>query len=310
MSGSDCAAGSLQIGCHYIVTLLGYVALMMKTYHVWGIRRSGNHAIIGWIREHVGTPYVHFNDIQDPRDPLTPSGVSVSGVPAWRYKRGLLRKLRHYYRSRNQATFAGSDPSVDYEGLIALPGLACRIFSYEDRCVTNDGALAVGVFGEIRRSVLLLRDPFNLFASLLKAGYFDAQLDALPAIYASHAETFLHQEDAGVIGINYNEWFQNAAYRISVASDLGFDTDGSPYDDVPSNGGGSSFEGRAYRGQASQMDVFGRWRHVAEHPDFRRLIEAPCVRAAAEAIFPELASEVYDRVRPSYPMRKVRNSSP
>jgi hypothetical protein len=273
----------------------------MYTYHVWGIRRSGNHAIIGWILKHVGAPFVHFNDIQDPHDPLTPGGVTVLGVPGWRYKRGLLRKVRHYLPTRNKATFAGSDPSVDYAGLAALPGLSCRVFSYEDKVVTNADELRdVPAPGETRRSVLLLRDPFNLFASLLKAGCFSRQLDELPAIYAHHAEEFLRQEQTGLVGINYNEWFQDADYRISIARKLGFDTDGAPYDDVPSNGGGSSFSGQTYRGRASRMDVFGRWRQVAEHMEFQRLVDSPQVRAAAETIFPALAEEVYCALRPSH----------
>lgn len=255
----------------------------MYTYHVWGIRRSGNHAIIGWILEHVGTPFVHFNDVQDVHNPLTPSGVTVSGVPAWRYKRGALRKVVHFFRSRRQARFAGADPSVDYEGLLAIPELACRVFSYEDRPVANvDGV-----------RVLLLRDPFNLFASLLKAGYFEECLDELPEIYAGHAESFQQRKEIGVVGINYNEWFQDTHYRVAVARRLGFQTDGTPYNDVPWNGGGSSFSGQTYSGQASQMDVFGRWRLVAKRADFQRLIAAPRVRAAAEALFPALASEVY-----------------
>ena len=269
----------------------------MYTYHVWGIRRTGNHAIIGWILQHVGAPFVHFNDIQDARNPLTPSGVRLAGIPAWRYKRGLLRKIRHF-PARNEASFAGSDPSVDYESLAALPRLSCRVFSYEDQHVMNtEAAPVIAVPGETRKTVLLLRDPFNLFASLLKAGYFEGRLDELPVLYASHAEEFLRQEQTGLIGINYNEWFQDPAYRISVARRLGFETDGSPYDDVPPNGGGSSFSGQAYRGRASRMNVFGRWHHVAGHMQFQRLVETPQVREAAEAIFPVLAREVYGTLR-------------
>jgi hypothetical protein len=273
----------------------------MYTYRVWGIRRSGNHAVIGWILKHMGEPYVHFNDIQVPRDPLMPGGVSISGLPVWRYKRGLLRKIRHSFRPRRKTTFAGSDPYIDYERLAALSGLRCRVFSYEDKLVTEfDEVLDVAVPGETRRSVVLLRDPFNLFASLLKAGLFTLRLDELPAIYARHADEFLRQQETGLIGINYNEWFQEPRYRISIARRLGFDTNGAPYDDVPSQGGGSSFSAREYRGQASRMDVFGRWRHAAEHADFQRLINAPQVRAAAETIFPMLAREVYRTSRRSH----------
>lgn len=260
----------------------------MRTYHVWGIRRSGNHAIIGWLLKHVGAPYVHFNDIQDVRNPLTPSGVVVSGAPAWRYKRGLLRKARQFFRSRSHGIFAGSDPTVDYRKLAALPGLACRVFSYEDKPVTS-----------ARPGVLVLRDPFNLFASLLKAGYFTRPLEELPVIYASHAEAFLCQKETGIVGVNFNEWFQSAGYRISIASRLGFETDGEPYDEVPANGGGSSFSGRTHRGQASRMDVLGRWRDSADRADFRRFINEPRVRNAAEAIFPDLADEVYGTLRPA-----------
>src|SRR6185369_12562675 len=169
--------------CHRGVANARYGA-HMHTYHVWGIRRSGNHAIIGWILKHVGAPFVHFNDIRDSSNPLTPSGVHVEGIPAWRYKRGLLRKARHYFVARNGARFAGSDPSVDYEGLASLPGLSCRIFSYEDQPVVRTEAPSIAVSRESRNTVLLLRDPFNLFASLMKAGYFDGRLDELPALYA------------------------------------------------------------------------------------------------------------------------------
>jgi hypothetical protein len=163
--------------------------------------------------------------------------------------------------------------------------------------MNTEAASAVAVPGETRKTVLLLRDPFNLFASLLKAGYFNGRLDQLPALYASHAEEFLRQEQTGLIGVNYNDWFQDRRYRISVARRLGFETDGTPFDDVPPNGGGSSFTGQAYRGQASRMNVFGRWRHVADHLHFRRLVETAEVRAAAEAIFPTLAREVYRALR-------------
>jgi hypothetical protein len=271
-----------------------------------GIRRSGNHAIIGWILKHNGTPSIHFNDVQDPRNPLTAGGVSVADVPAWRYKRGVLRKIRHYLRASNQAMFAGSDPSVDYEGLATLPWLRCRVFSYEDRRVTQpDLASKLAMPGEICTTVVVLRDPFNLFASLLRTGWGNVRLEELPAMYVSHAREFLHQEDRGFVGINYNEWFQDASYRISSARRLGFETDGLPHDDVPWNGGGSSFSGQHYRGQASQMDVFGRWRHVADQQQFRRLVEAPQVRAAAEAIFPALSSEVYRTLSDRHPMRFV-----
>lgn len=260
----------------------------MRTYHIWGIRRSGNHAIIGWLLRHVGAPFVHFNDIQDPCNPLTPGGVVVSGVRAWRYKRGLLRQARQFFRSRNEAMFAGSDPSVDYEKLASLPGLACRVFSYEDKPVSS-----------ARPGVLVLRDPFNLFASLLKAGYFTRPLEELPATYASHAKEFLRQKETGIVGVNFNEWFQSSDYRVSTARRLGFDTDGAAYDEVPANGGGSSFSGRTHRGQASRMDVLGRWRDSAEHVDFRTLINDPRVRSAAEEIYPELANEVYRAQRPA-----------
>jgi len=272
----------------------------MFTYDVWGIRRSGNHAIIGWLLNHVGTPFIHFNDIQDPWNPLTPGGVRVAGVPAWQYKRGLLRKARQFFRSRREATFAGSDPSVDYERLATLSGLACRVFSYEDKLVTGSSeALGAAMPGETRKSVLLLRDPFNLFASLLKAGYFSRPLDELPGIYARHAEAFLLQHETGIIGVNYNEWFQNADYRVSTAHRLGFDTNGAPYDEVPPNGGGSSFSGRARRGQASKMNVLSRWRHFAEHAQFARLVSESCVREAAEVLYPELAEAVYRTLRPA-----------
>ena len=213
----------------------------MCTYHVWGIRRSGNHAVIGWILENRGSPYVHFNDIQDPRDPLTPGGVHVSGVPMWRYKRGVIRKVRYGIFARDRSMFAGSDPSLDYRGLAAVPGLACRVFSYEDKEPIEARAASSALTAQgVSKTILVLRDPFNLFASLLKAQCFSRRLDELPSVYQRHAEKFLRQEEIGVVGVNYNEWVRHAEVRMTIARKLGFQTDGSAYDHVPHNGGGSS----------------------------------------------------------------------
>jgi hypothetical protein len=279
----------------------------MYTYHVWGIRRSGNHAVIGWILKNRGTPHVHFNDIPDPRNPLAPGGVDVAGLPMWRYKRGLPRKIRHRFFARHHSSFAGSDPSVDYRGLASTPGLACRVFSYEDKLPTQaHGESCVAAPGEVCVSVLLLRDPFNLFASLLKAGVFSRELNELPALYTAYTEQFLRRDETGVVGINYNEWVQNPGYRISTARRLGFETDGSAYDHVPPNGGGSSFSGQSFAGRGSRMDVLGRWRHAATNEDFRRLIRAPQVRSVAVTMFPALAQEVYDTLSSE---RNVRHTA-
>jgi hypothetical protein len=276
----------------------------MYTYHVWGIRRCGNHAVIGWILKNSGPPYVHFNDIQDPRNPLTPGGVIVSGVPMWRYKRGILRKIRYRFLAPDRSSFAGHDPSLDCRGLAALANLTCRVFSYEDKFLAEvDGVSSVAVPREVSKRVFVLRDPFNLFASLLRSGYFNRKLEELPALYCSHAEEFLRHDGTRVVGINYNDWVQDPAYRIATARSLGFQSDGSAYDSVPFNGGGSSFEGRSFMGKASQMDLFGRWRHMAGDESFRRLIWAPEVHAIAMKIYPTLAREVYGTLSQSLPAR-------
>ena len=277
----------------------------MHTYHAWGIRRCGSHAIIGWILHNIGSPYVHFNDIQDPHDPLTPGGVNVSGVPMWRYKRGLLRKIRYRYLARDRSSFAGADASLDYEGLAAIRNLSCRVFSYEDKFfAAADDTCGGGVAGDVCKSILVLRDPFNLCASLLRSGYFSRGLDELPALYCNHAEAFLRGDRAHVVGLNYNQWVRDRAYRISAARRLGFETDGSPYDSIPANGGGSSFSGQSYSGKASQMNLFGRWHPMVASEEFCRLVCAPQVHEVAMTIFPALASEVYDAIPRRFSQRR------
>lgn len=119
--------------------------------------------------------------------------------------------------------------------------------------------------------VLLIRDPFNLFASRImcrdksinfKAGHHTRQA---VAFWLEHAITACAAEALDVDVLNYNTWVQSPAYRKQWTEEVlqvPFTDSGINY--IPSNGGGSSFDGLNFQHKANKMDLFNRWKTIPE----------------------------------------------
>ena len=160
--------------------------------------------------------------------------------------------------------------------------LDCYIFNIEDapmskvdRLISRNSKI-VG-FRKSKRAlrILILRDPFNLFASRLqwtmnlakqkkrykkmlmkgkpfgakRANYIGnvgwADKDAV-VMWKKHAKAFLKGREAfgkniDTVCINYNEWFVSGKYRSEILTSIGIKPNSSAYMHVPRYGGGSSF---------------------------------------------------------------------
>ena len=149
------------------------------------------------------------------------------------------------------------------------------------------------VGGSSRRiDVLILRDPYNLFASRLAAGVSVLTPQLAARVWCQHARQFLGRRRylEQPICINYNRWASSAAYRRSVSEHLGLDFDDRSAHHVPSCAGGSSFDGLAYDGAATGMRVFDRWRRYAHDPHYLSLFTGE-TRTLAHAIYGQLAAD-------------------
>lgn len=240
-------------------------------FRVVGMSRSGNHAIINWIISQLQGRYCFLNCAEPKTNPF------FTARPLEQDK-----TYRVNYQDFDlEAERRGDFSKKDY-----------LIHSYED-CflgMLNNKAFDEqhdSFLGPSRRKedIIILRDPFNLFASRKKSGLFNRKKGAknkpvtpLTAVriwkqhareaigekkYLRHKRTF----------INYNLWTYDYGYRKNIAAALGLHFTDTGIEDVSSCAGGSSFDGLKFTNQAKSMKVLERWKHYADDPDYINIFD-------------------------------------
>jgi len=207
---------------------------------VIGLQRSGNHAIIGWLSSLFERP-VHLNDL--PHD--------------------------FFCRTENVT----ENPAFAKAG--------CCILSFEDTRRPGAGPLLnVGNLDSSRLSefdchvVYLLRDPYNLWASRVKAKEAgkltcSARLEPFMREWTDLARLCVAQPDAFIL---YNSWFGSQAYRRQVCARLGGRYSERTLGEVTGAGGGSSFDGASRPSIRTILGNLGYYRSAAFR---RRLFRQP-----------------------------------
>jgi len=231
-----------------------------KAIVMTGISRSGNHAVLDWIcSQHTGNVeyrnnlIAHYSNryIHNPSD---------TAIPKRWYS------LPNCERAGNEAT------NVD-----------TFIYSYE-----NQNAKSFDVFPAVHSGqtikALLIRDPFNLMASqkaqvdrgnkfwFYKTCTDDgvvnpSKLHKFYTMWMSHYELSKNKD---IVTILYNKWATSLEYRNLIAEKIGVDSRCDlSMNDVPSNGGGSSFDGCLLDGSATKMNVMERWKTCSDYRWYR-----------------------------------------
>lgn len=227
-----------------------------------GMRRTGNHAVFEWIKGQTHGQIKSLNNLE----------VNVN---PYRYK---YEHLRDFY-PEHEGVIRKLQPFAKGE-FVTLDWL---FYSYEDHDLDKifssfferNHDLYVGKTQK-RFDVLILRDPFNLFASRLKSNMVPVKnsLKTATDLWIEYAREFLgetHYLTHNPIRINYNEWFQSRDYRAELAQQLDIPFTDAGIDTVNGCGGGSSFEGRQYVGNAQAMPVLQRWQKYREDPLYRQI---------------------------------------
>lgn len=192
---------------------------------LYGMKRSGNHAFIRWLRSdadlfHINNPFFVGLHIREP---------DFYGFPI-EYRSFLERYVSKKFR---EFGFRRVPPLISVEDFpVAFP-----FFS--------------GL--ESARKIVLVRDPENLFASRIKKG-FSSERFPYPAsmndvmtraitVWMEHAEALLSSEKSGeaIIGVYYDKWIVDAAYREDLARRLGLAQCPPLPSERTSEGDGSSF---------------------------------------------------------------------
>lgn len=248
-----------------------------------GMSRSGNHFITEWILQQISGRYCFLNCAEGKSNPFHTARPLEDG-----------------------ASFRTNIPDFDLEreGAGALARKDYLIHSYEDSFLAHACSRSfderhdafVGASGR-RIDLLVLRDPFNLFAS---RAHWGSPLCPRTAarMWKQHAKAFVgrspHLRQEKLL-VSYNAFVRSSDYRRDVARALGLDFSDRGLGRVARCGGGSSFDGTAFDGHAWRMPVFERWRRMAGDPGYRSLFD-PEILALSRKIFAD-RSLPHDQLR-------------
>lgn len=167
----------------------------------------------------------------------------------------------------------------------------CALFGIEEHPVSAID-IAYSKHAQAINKVVILRDPYNLFASRIKHYHlFDApSFNGSFATYnwIDYANYFLDPPD-NVAAVSYNQFIADRDYREQVVKKLGADfnseNDFKYMNKVDGSiSGGSSFDGKRYDGAGAKMKITQRWECYKDNPSYRNLFTDE-IKELSEKIF-------------------------
>lgn len=258
-----------------------------------GLSRSGNHAIINWLLAHMEGRTCFLNCVQPQENPFATVRALGSGP-------GVACNYRPFdLAGERRGVFSQKD---------------WLLYSYEDcfitmvcsRCFERRHDEFLGR-SQARTDIVILRDPFNLFASRLRSAYRGVTPLTAVRIWKQHARQVLGRQQLFTqphLSILYNRWVSDTDYRRQLAEKLDLRFSDAKFQRVASTAGGSSFDGLQFDGAAHRMSVLDRWQHYIDEPAFLNLFDEELLELSA-AIFGELSASAAVRSR----LKRVRRHS-
>lgn len=249
-------------------------------------RRSGQHAIINWLRNQINGRYCFLNNCDVGDNPFI--------------------KCQRESSLFNNSVIERSWAFWEQEKRGRLSKKGVLIYNYEDKSILDVAsedfeAHRQDWLGESSRQtdILIMRDPFNLMASRFRWIYecgFMFNADDFTRIlktWKEHAHEFLGETNhlKQKLTISYNRWFCDLSYRKEIAENLGFRWNDDGMHEVAKWGPtvtGGSFDGLDYDGKAGQMKVLERWKKFADDPQYVRLFQDQEVFELSKRIFGEI----------------------
>lgn len=288
-----------------------------REFRVVSLQRMGHHAVVSWIISMCPGFTCYLNNMFPGRNPF-----QVDKERYMHFGKGVktssLDKIRLFFINNDAKRFHGTkllkelsrvflkDKKRLFDFLWSFLKKDYLIYSYEDRrlrdvCSDEFGSLHDRYLGRSseRVDILVLRDPFNFFASRMKweerGGRCCYHLisDAvsrlqLIELWKEYAREFLGETNFlknKKLAVNYNEWFSSVQYRQSIAQELGLEYSDQALDAVHGVGLGSSFSGFDMSGSARKLKVSERWRHFVKNRTYREIFYDKELLGLSRSIF-------------------------
>jgi len=226
---------------------------MRTLWIVAGMRRSGIHAVVNWIKTAIdttGEPHVLLNNVR---------------------LRTLNRKDSNVIFSQSFVSSASANEHI--------------LVVFEDKRLRRVlGAPLIRRIGaDHQKRLVVIRDPYNLVASRLHRTRRKRNRDTHPRrvaeLWPDHAG-----HDESWTRCVYNRWFLDESYRMQLAADLDLPACPSLPKRIARAGRGSSFDGVRYDGRAGEMPVLDRWREFAYDPEFHQYVDHPPLATLSEQL--------------------------
>jgi hypothetical protein len=236
-----------------------------REIHIVGVQRTGQHAITSWLIGHFGDVLYKNCMSQLGRTRGRMKGIEL---PFWYFKDG-----EEGYTETNEfiptkdAIILGTEFTVYKVGL--NPNL-----EKEKKALCKSHK--VDQFSKRRDNILVIRNPYNQYASVLNWGK-NKMLS--PTKSFSRMWVLMAKECAGETEniqdrttLIYDDWFEHSDYRRRIEEQLDLKRDDSRLNTVMKVGHGrswgSSFDGMKTKKEAQKMDVLNRWKTVKDDQRF------------------------------------------
>lgn len=153
------------------------------------------------------------------------------------------------------------------------------VLSIEETDITAIDVTDVYGFEKVTK-ILILRDPFNLYASRIRHYGIDKYERFNTAFtkwhWKEYAQAFKEKKD--IVTISYNDLVTSSDYRKQKTLELGLDfnkeeDNASMMHVEGGNSEGSSFDQRKYDGKASEMKVSNRWEEYKHDINYLSLFD-------------------------------------
>ncbi len=247
-----------------------------KTYITIALQRSGHHAVINWLSHHLQSA-IHMNHCTFIRHHTNMMIIPCGGRFVYyknqeRFDSGLLIKNNE---KRPLKLFK--------EKLYHIGKFDNIIYSFEEASLKDD-YLNKFIQYYSPRVLLILRDPYNCFASLFQ--HHNGK-NTLPELIEKKQKLISYLKQAlgidnylnyPVFPIDYGKWVQNNCYRKHLLQKLQIPFSQEAEDSmsqVQPFGEGSSFDGTKVDYESLQKRVFERWKKYQYNTDYLTLLNDP-----------------------------------
>jgi hypothetical protein len=245
------------------------MAMNDLNFMFFGLRRSGQHAVINWVAAHFDEPVWFFNNIKDFSNPKPISNDTDT-------------TLQFYVRSPKTIPRVWSIPKK------------VLFQSYEDKPIDNlDFASNARVTGSSGKTicVIVLRDIFNMVASRLSHPNSHDLEPWLRQRWIQYAREAIGETNylPNMVFVNYNLWFNSEPYRRDLEKKMGLRSTDKGINLV-FGAGSSSFSGFKYNGKAQEMKVRERWKFYENDKNYVSFFQGvPRLWELNDALFGKIA---------------------